>query len=190
MCLTTDKDRGLCRQTNIVYEIQCRPCQAQGSQVHYWGETARSAFERGSEHRKDLEHMRGGHMETHLIEKHPNICLADPKNRQAETNFTFKIHQKHKSALDRQLGEAITIARHGGMGSDQVMNRKDEFSRCLIPEIEMKDRNTQIGQKKNEHKRSREPENDENEENVRYAKKHKITPQDPTPDAKKHKITP
>ena len=117
-------------------------------------------------------------METHLAEKHPNISLADTKNREAETNFTFKIHQRYKSALDRQLGEAICIARHGGRGSESVMNRKNEFSRCLIPEIELKGRNTQISSKKGEHKRMREH---ENEEEQRYSKKHKITPQDPTP---------
>ena len=49
-CKTTDKDQGKCRQTNIVYRIQCNPCNTLGSKVNYWGETSRSAFERGAEH--------------------------------------------------------------------------------------------------------------------------------------------
>ena len=57
--------------------------------------------------------------------------------------------------MDRQLGEAICIARSGGMGSDAIMNRKDEFSRCLIPEMEMKLGNTQISMRKDEGKRTR-----------------------------------
>ena len=115
-------------------------------------------------------------METHLTERHPNINLADPKNREAETNFQFKIQQRYKSATDRQLTEAIYIARNGGMGSESIMNRKDEFSRCLIPELEMKGRNTRVSAKKDDQKRLREPEEDEHK---RDAKKHKMSPQHP-----------
>ena len=115
-------------------------------------------------------------MESHLQERHPNIRLADPKNREAETNFQFKIHQRYKSAMDRQLAEAICIARNGGMGSETIMNRKDEFGRCLIPELEMKGRNTQVSAKKDEQKRLRKP---EEEEHRRNAKKHKMSPQHP-----------
>ena len=49
----------------------------------------------------------------------------------------MKIHRRYKSAMDRQLGEAICIARAGGMDSETVMNSKDEYSRCILPEIEM-----------------------------------------------------
>lgn len=55
--------------------------------------------------------------------------------------------------MDRQLGEAIMIARNGVMESENILNSKDEFSRCLIPEIEMKERYTR---KKTENKRERD----------------------------------
>ena len=107
MCKTAEKDKGKCRLTNIVYKIECRECSLTGSKVQYWGETSRSGYERSAEHKKDLEHMRGGHMETHLAEKHPNICLKDPKNREAETNFKIQVHKRYKSAMDRQLGQIM-----------------------------------------------------------------------------------
>jgi hypothetical protein len=57
-------------------------------------------------------------------------------------------------------------------------------SRAHLTLIELKGRTTQISSKKCEHKRMREK---ENEEEQRYAKKHKITPQDPkTPSPKQN----
>ena len=55
--------------------------------------------------------------------------------------------------MDRQLGEAIMIARNGGMESESILNSKDEFSRCLIPEIQMKEK---YMKKKTENKRGRD----------------------------------
>ena len=39
--------------------------------------------------------------------------------------------------MDRQLGEAIIIAAAGGPDSAGVMNRKEMYSRCVIPEVQM-----------------------------------------------------
>ena len=41
--------------------------------------------------------------------------------------------QYHKSALNRQLGEAIRIRRRGGQGC--ILNSKAEFDRCRIPRL-------------------------------------------------------
>ena len=81
--------------------------------------------ERGAEHKEDLRKLSGGHMEKHLIDKHPDISLEDPNNREAETNFNFKAHKKYKFAMDRQLGEAICIAR-------VFAKFKDRFKRINI----------------------------------------------------------
>ena len=55
--------------------------------------------------------------------------------------------------MDRQLGEAICIARAGGMDSKEVMNLKDEYTRCIIPEIKF----PELGSlKKHELKRPRD----------------------------------
>ena len=112
--------------------------QGGGGQCQYWGETARSGYLRGAEHRGDLEaHRETGHMVKHLKERHPTIDLSNPDNRIAEKYFTMKLHKKFRSAMDRQLGEALSISRAGGMESEGVMNSKDEYSRCIVPEIEI-----------------------------------------------------
>ena len=65
---------------------------------------------------------------------HPEECEVAQKTP-PENLFTMKIHKCFKSALDRQLGEAVSIARAGGMEAIEVMNRKDEYTRCIIPRL-------------------------------------------------------
>ena len=46
---------GECRQENVVYRITCLKCKGTGVLAEYWGETARTAYERGEEHVTGLE---------------------------------------------------------------------------------------------------------------------------------------
>ena len=41
----------------IVYEINCRICQKSGLEVKYYGESARTSYDRGVEHLYALEKM-------------------------------------------------------------------------------------------------------------------------------------
>ena len=50
-------------------------------------------------------------------------------NRRAETHFKMVIHKRYQSALDRQVREALNIAKAGDPGSTQVMNRMEKYSR-------------------------------------------------------------
>ena len=47
----------------------------------------------------------------------------------------MEIQKKYKTAMERQLAESICIAKAGGMESEFIMNSKDEYSHCIIPEI-------------------------------------------------------
>ena len=76
-------------------------------------------------------------MVQHMRDVHPDVDLSEPPHKRAETLFTMKAHRKYKTALDRQLGEALMISRAGGTGSASLMNRKDEYTRCMVPEVEM-----------------------------------------------------
>ena len=49
----------------------------------------------------------------------------------------MKIHRRSRTPLKRQLGEALNIAKAGGPGSVGVMNQKEEYSRCVVPELEV-----------------------------------------------------
>ena len=122
LCLTTDKERGTCRKTNLVYCISCNTCSKEGRRCQYWGETACSRYQRGAEHRGDLESKRDtGHIFKHLMERHPTVDLTDKK---AEDLFSMKVHKRYTSAMDCQLGEALCITR-GGHG----LRRNNELKR-------------------------------------------------------------
>ena len=129
-------------------------------------------------------------MVEHMHERHPEVEL-DPHNAQpsqAQSLFKMSIHRGYKSALDRQLGEALCIARAGGMDATTVMNKRDEYSRCVVPEMVM----SEGWRDKNKSKRSREPNDPKDKEpnpnkrprrgRSRSRSGHKVQPGDPNPD--------
>merc|ERR1712082_100953 len=38
--------------------------------------------------------------------------------------------------MDRQISEALAIARSGGMESEVIMNNCEEYNRCVLPELQ------------------------------------------------------
>ena len=50
-----------------------------------------------------------------------------------EPKFMVRAVKLFKSALTRQLGDAIRIRRRGGQGC--IINSKSEFDRCRIPKL-------------------------------------------------------
>ena len=44
--------------------------------------------------------------------------------------FIMRVVRSYRSALSRQVGEAVRIRRRGGEGS--ILNNKSEFNRCKI----------------------------------------------------------
>ena len=50
-----------------------------------------------------------------------------------EPMFIIKPVRFYKTALSRQIGEAVRIRRRGGAGA--ILNSKSEFSRCRIPRL-------------------------------------------------------
>ena len=52
------KDRiakAACTTEGINYVIECRTCRENGTKRRYYGESSRSAFQRGIEHNKEIE---------------------------------------------------------------------------------------------------------------------------------------
>ena len=143
-----------CKKRSIVYETWCEMCGKyekeiddnenelnsdkkrarengvvnESSRFIYIGETARSAFERGEEHQKDLEHYRPkSHLLKHALIHHPEI---EPN----ELKYGMKILSSHKTAFERQIREAVLIECNAGQF---IMNSKVEYTRCSIPRIEV-----------------------------------------------------
>ena len=98
-----------------------------------------------------------GHMAKHLIRKHPEVSLEDPSTRRAEEMFKMSMVWKFSTAMDRQLREALCIRKAGGLDSQYVMNSCEEYSRCVLTELQT---TTEIKHKERE-KRKRETESAE-----------------------------
>ena len=136
-CRTCTQEGGKredCVKRNILYESECERCadvdemtgeslKRQGQDASLFvGESARSLFERSSEHWKAAEQMKEeSHMVQHSIESH---------NGESKNTFKFKVVKSFRSALDRQIAEAIRIEMSGS-----ILNRRGEFNRCSLTRL-------------------------------------------------------
>ena len=100
------KSQGMCKFRSITYETHCRPCR-EDRQVDkiYIGESARSAFERGSEHLSDYKaNKEDSHMFKHFCDDH--------SSEETRPKFKMRILKSHRTPLYRQVHEAILIAQN------------------------------------------------------------------------------
>ena len=113
-----------CFKTNILYENTCLACLSKSRTRVYVGESNRSAFQRGGEHMRDfLSEKIDSHMHKHSeLEHHDDI--TKPK-------FQFRTVRTFRSALARQVAEAVRIRRRGG----DVINSKGVYNRCKLPRL-------------------------------------------------------
>ena len=121
-----EKDAGKCRKRNITYQTTCQECKAVGKKVNYYGESSRTAFERGQEHWNDYKaENEDSHMWKHVTAEHADVDKE-------KVVFSMKVMKNHRSALQRQVHEAILIELHEG---EPVMNSKGEYNRCTLPRL-------------------------------------------------------
>ena len=123
-----------CIKRNILYESECTVCvlgvgeagdsleMTGATPALYVGESARSLYERTGEHWLATEQKKEeSHMYQHVVEAH---------NGESKPSFNFKVVRTFKTALDRQVGEAIRIEMRGS-----VLNRRGEFNRCSLTRL-------------------------------------------------------
>ena len=115
-CLVcTTEGKGPCRSRGATYEIICPECQAT-----YIGETARSTFVRGIEHKKSLDKKdKTSVLWRHAKEEHESRIPA------YKMNVTGVFGD---DAMKRQIMEAIKIKN-----TENVINEKGEFYEPLLP---------------------------------------------------------
>ena len=103
-------------------------CKAAGTNTRYIGESARTLLERSREHQEDAltTNLQGrtSHMKSHFSSEHPGE-LAEVLE-----GFQMNITKRASSPLERQVREAIEIARATG---GTLLNSKEEYNRCLLP---------------------------------------------------------
>ena len=124
-----------CTKTSVLYENICHKCnEGAGSSKEltdvkegsiYIGESSRSIYERSKEHWSDWRSkLERSHILKHQREAHGG---------EEEPKFMMRSVRYFRSALSRQVGEAVRIMRRGGAGA--ILNSKSEFDRCKIPRL-------------------------------------------------------
>ena len=121
-----------CTKRNLVYENICLECNPEASKKGelktpngnipsiYVGETSRSVQERAKEHQEALKsNSNDSHMYKHWLLHHPG---------EEEPKFIMKIVQFHRTALSRQVREAVRIAKRGR--DTPLLNSRGEYNRC------------------------------------------------------------
>ena len=127
-----------CLKRNLTYENICLICKpgAEGKKaVHsqdrtalpsiYVGETCRSLAERSGEHWKNFEN---GDLESHILKHH-----VIHHGGQGEPKFHIRPVRFHRTALNRQVSEAVRIGTRGPW----ALNSKSEWNRCEIPRLSL-----------------------------------------------------
>ena len=116
-----------CTRASVVYENICKECNEgagnkgelkkvkEGAPSLYVGETSRSLFERTKEHWGAWESKSD---KSHIL-KHQLMV-----HKEQEPRFVMKAVKYYRSALTRQIGEAVRIRRRGGAG--MILNSKSD----------------------------------------------------------------
>ena len=126
-----------CKKPSVLYENICGTCNpgaVKGGNMEevrsdvptlYVGETSRTIYERSREHWTDWKRRKdNSHIKKHQEEVHGGG--EEPK-------FIMKVVRSFKTALSRQVGEAVRIRRRGGEGN--ILNSKAEYRRSRIPRL-------------------------------------------------------
>ena len=144
-----------CTRRSVVYENVCKTCNEGAGEKKelatvkegsiYIGETSRSIFERSKEHWKDFQGRSDkSHILRHQGASHPG----------EQPEFIMRTVKYYRTALSRQIGEAVRIAKRGGEGA--ILNSKSEFERCHIPRLVLEEEEDEEEMEKKEEQRVRE----------------------------------
>ena len=97
--LCTTGGGGKCMRRGVVYSIECNLCGEEGKKAVYFGESARSAYDRGLEQMSALLNKdKRSPLWTHHEEVH---------SEDQEPNFSMKVVSVHASTLSRQVQEGL-----------------------------------------------------------------------------------
>ena len=98
--------------------------------MKYIGETSRTGFERGVEHKSDYERLE---KRSHLLKHY--VLVHQKEMRLDELEFGKRVRKSYRTALERQVGEAVAISRESEAGT-VLLNSKCEYNRCTIHRLD------------------------------------------------------
>ena len=118
---------GKCQMESITYSIICVGCAEVGISTQYIGESGHSGYQRSLEH---LQAHQGKNKNSPLW-KH---SLGHHKG--VKQCYSFTVLKSHRSALNRQISEAVLIQV---AGPDMLLNSRGEWNICKIPRLVLED---------------------------------------------------
>ena len=101
----------------VVYRMTCMNCEEKGSKTLYFGESARTPYDRGAEHLAAIRRMDS---ESPLVEHQTHDHL------ELEPRFKMEVVAFCPSNLIRQATETHHITSSGGDLGVKLMNRRGE----------------------------------------------------------------
>ena len=117
----TNNSLSRCQVHSVGYEIRCLECQDEGLKAIYYGETSKNGYIRGKQHLSDqLKDKECSVMSRHSKEFHNNKLIG----------WTMNIVNTFKSAMDRQIDEAVRINSNSSK-ADIVINNKAEWNAAI-----------------------------------------------------------
>jgi hypothetical protein len=143
-----------CKKRSCVYKTYCMACQQRQDKMVeekygemgkkkveeekrkirryiYIGETNRSVYERGLEHKDDITACKtSSHMLRHLLAVH-----EEEEDSWKEIKFGMQIMKSTRSAFERQILESVLIQKER---THNIMNNKCEYNRCALPRLTAK----------------------------------------------------
>ena len=167
-----------CTQQSILYENVCSTCLPGATKKEqitmedvknkgaalYVGETSRSIAERSREH---WASYRGAKEDSHIW-KHQQL-----EHGGEQAKFVMRVIGSHKTALARQVSEAVRIRRRGG--ETMILNSKGEYNRSHIPRL-------QVEEEEVTNKREQELKKDEEQLDITLTREQRYWEQEKTKD--------
>ena len=123
-CFPCESKPGTCQRGGVVYRVTCGTCETKGENVYYIGESARTLYDRGLEHKKAIENRN---------EESPMVEHAREKHPESMDNFRIEAICYPTRTLLRQATEANQIQVHRKKG--HIINRRGEWGQNLPPKF-------------------------------------------------------
>ena len=114
-----------CTSESINYTLECMSCRTEGKRRIYWGESARSAFQRGREHSRDIGSG---------LKNHPLVIRFEEEHDGVAQDYLFRIISKHYSPLERQITESVLIEEVAS-STEECLNLKSEWEGSKLPAL-------------------------------------------------------
>ena len=106
-----------------MFHLQCKKCKEQEVTTTYYGESARTGFDRGADH---YSAMRNG------VKNHPVVAHFLESHPQEQPEAQMKILRVFDKPLERQAMEGHMISMFKGK---EIMNSRGDWGQNLPPEM-------------------------------------------------------